>query len=402
MQPAGELARHPERLADALVDELRGNALAAEARAEINVVRSPGRVNLIGEHTDYNAGLVLPVAIDLGISIAFVPWPRDRIRLTLAGSGERLDVQLDERPSGSGGWRDYVLATAWAVRDAGGRVAGFTGLLAADLPVGAGLSSSAALEIAVAWALGGGAAPLEDRLDLAKAARDAENAYVGVPAGLMDPFAVTFGVGDAAILLDCRNLEHRIVPLPTELRIVIAHSGVSRQLGRSEYASRRAECERAVADLRRVKPDVSSLRDVSPQVLGSNRNAVDPIAFRRARHVVTENERVTAFVAALESDDRNAIGTALAASHASLRDDFEVSTSELDQLVEIASSTPGVVGARLTGAGFGGATVNLVTADATAHLVERLRADYRTPAGEPPRVWTVRASAGAGRVWPLP
>jgi galactokinase len=393
------LARDPAALAAELA---RLEPAAAGQRAAIRVVRAPGRVNLIGEHTDYNDGLVLPAAIDLGISIAFVPTDDRRARLRLAATGETCEIHLDAPGNPTGAWADYVAGTAWALGAAGASTQGFIGLLAADLPSGSGLSSSAALELATALALGGGRPPLADRLALAQAARRAENDFVGVPSGLMDQFAVAFGVEGAALLLDCRSLDHRVVPLPPGLALVIADSGVPRRLAASGYAQRRAECDRAVEQIRQIAPAVRSLRDVRLENLAAAGDVLDPVALRRARHVVTEIARVEAAVEALERRELGAIGGLFAASHASLRDDFEVSTPELDRLVELAAALPGVVGARLTGAGFGGATINLVDADAAPAFVEQLRASYRTPDGDPPRVLTVRAAAGAGLVWPSP
>ena len=369
-------------------------------RDAIRVVRAPGRVNLIGEHTDYNDGFVLPAAIEPSITIALAPREDRRVRLTLAASGEPLELDLDRLPPRAGSWVDYVVGTAWAIEAAGGRARGFTGFLAADLPIGAGLASSAALELAVAWALGGGAQPLDDKLGLVRAARRAENEHVGVPSGVMDQFAVAFGARDAAVLLDCRSLGHRIVPIPPEIRIVVADSGVSRKLASSAYATRRAECEAAVEGFRRIEPGVQSLRDVDAELLAAARRSLHDVSYRRARHVVTENRRVHEVAAALDRGDLAALAASFAASHASLRDDFEVSTPDLDRLVAIAAATPGVVGARLTGAGFGGATVSLVRAEAVDDLVGRLRRDYRTPAGAEPEVRAVRASHGVELVWP--
>jgi galactokinase len=387
----------------ALAAELERLEPEAAARpAAIRVVRAPGRVNLIGEHTDYNDGLVLPAAIDLGISIAFVPTDDRQVRLTLVATGEACELDLDAPGSRRGAWSDYVAGTAWALEAAGAATSGFVGILAADLPSEAGLSSSAALELATALALGGGLPPLADRLALAQVARRAENEFVGVPSGLMDQFAVAFGVDDAALMLDCRSLEHRIVPLPPGLALVIADSGVPRRLAASGYAQRRAECDRATEQLRQVEPGIGSLRDVTVEILASAGGVLDPIALRRARHVVTENARVEAAVEALERGDLPALGELFAASHASLREDFEVSTPELDRLVELAAATPGVVGARITGAGFGGATINLVDIAAALSFVEQMLAVYRTPDGRPPRVLTVRATAGAALVWPAP
>jgi galactokinase len=398
MRAAESLARDPA----ALVAELaRLVSTVAADRDAVRVVRAPGRVNLIGEHTDYNDGLVLPMAIDLGIAIALLPTDDGRVELTLEDGGERAAIELDTLPRPTGTWRDYVAGMAWALRDAGVPVRGFRGLLSADLPMGMGLSSSAALELAVAWALGGGAAPLDDRMALAQLAQRAENDFVGVPCGLMDQFAIAFGRAGAALLLDCRTLEHRAVTIPAELAVVVCDSGLSRRLATSGYAERRDECARAVRQLRAIEPSVRSLRDVDGELLARGRAHMDDVAFRRARHVVTENARVMAAVAALEAGDGIAIGRAVSASHASLRDDFAVSTPELDRLVEAAESTPGVLGARLTGAGFGGCTVSIVEAGGVAALVERLEALGRFDgADRAVRAFEVRPSDGVRAVWP--
>ena len=279
MQAVADLARDPAALAAELA---RVEPLAAARPETIRVVRAPGRVNLIGEHTDYNSGLVLPVAIDLGISLAFVPTDDGRVAITLVANGETAAFDLDAASPPDGTWRDYLGGMAWALAEAGAEVRGFRGLLAADLPIGVGLSSSAALELATAWALGGGAAPISGGLALARAAQRAENEYVGVPCGLMDQAAVALGVDGAALLLDCRSLEHRPVRLPPDLAIVVCDSGQSRRLGASAYAARRADCERALEAIRRVAPDVRSLRDVDEALLSDVGTVLDDVGLRRA------------------------------------------------------------------------------------------------------------------------
>jgi galactokinase len=382
-----------------LVAQLRASdPLADSDPAAIRVVRAPGRVNLIGEHTDYNGGFVLPAAIDLGISIALVPTDDRRVELTLAETGERDALDLDAIGPKQGRWMDYVAGMAWALAEAGVTTQGFRGRLAADLPSEAGLSSSAALELAAAWALSGGEKPPLAPMTLAQAAQRAENAYVGVNSGLMDQFAVTFGLAGHALLLDCRSLDHRAVPLPAGTRLVICHSGVPRTLAGSAYNDRRAECERAVAGLRELDPTISSLRDVTPELLAAAKDRLDPVAYARAEHVVTEDARVLATIAALEAGDLEAVGAAFAASHASLRDRFEVSSAALDALVDIATTVPGVIGARLTGAGFGGCTVNLVHEDAVDALREAILAEYPERTGHAPRVFPVQAGDGARRI----
>ena len=391
------LARDPAALAAAL---LNLEDLASHDAADVRVVRAPGRVNLIGEHTDYNDGLVLPAAIDRWVAIAFIPSDDGIVRLTRADTQETVDVALAKPGQRDGTWRDYVAGTVWALADAGAPISGFRGLLAADLPIGAGLSSSAALELAAALALGAGRRPLEDRMALARAAQRAENAFVGVPCGLMDQFAVTFGEPDAALLLDCRSFRHEAVPLPSGLEILVCDSGVERRLADSPYEARRDECRRAIATLRGLGEPVESLRDVDPVLLERARPSMDPVAFRRARHVVTENARVLAAVGAMRGGNLAGLGPIFAASHASLRDDYEVSTPELDELVSIAAAAPGVLAARMTGAGFGGAVVALADERSADEAIETIGGGYRTPAGARPYVMRVRAAAGAALVWP--
>jgi galactokinase len=384
---------------DALIERLTAtDPLAAADPGRIRVVHAPGRVNLIGEHTDYNDGYVLPAAIDLGITIAFVPTDDRRVEVTLAATGEHAAFDLDAIAPASGRWIDYVAGTAWALEEAGLATSGLRGLLASDLPVGAGLSSSAALELVSAWALSGGERPDTDTMHLAKIAQRAENEHVGVACGLMDQFAVAFGVADHALLLDCRSLEHRAVPIPAGIHLVICDSGAPRALAGSAYNARRAECARAVDALRALDPAIRTLRDVTPDLLEAGRDRLSDAEFRRARHVVTEDQRVLDTVTALSEGDLEAVGVALAASHRSLRDDFEVSSAPLDALVEIASAVDGVIGARLTGAGFGGCTINLVRDGAVESLRAAIERDYPRRSGLAAQIHDVRAAAGVGRL----
>ena len=371
---------------------------AAAPDEALLVVRAPGRVNLIGEHTDYNDGFVMPAAIGLEIRLAILPTDDRRVVVTLDDTGETKGFDLDAIGPPTKTWIDYVAGTAWALAAAGRPMTGFRGLLASNLPRGAGLSSSAALEMAAALALLGpdGAGPPEAR---ALAGRQAENAYVGVQSGVMDQFASAAGVADHAILLDCRSLEWRPVPLPLrDCALVVCHSGSSRRLDTSAYNERRAECDRAVAAIATLYPAVRSLRDVDPAMLEAARDRMDEVAARRARHVVEENARVLDTEQALEAGDLAEVGRLFAASHASLRDLFEVSSPELDALVEIAASTEGVVAARLTGAGFGGSTINLVRRDRVIAFRSAIERDYPVRTGLRPRVLEVEAVAGAGFV----
>jgi galactokinase len=388
----------PERLVDALMEL---EPAAASNRAAVRVVRAPGRVNLIGEHTDYNLGLVLPVAIDREIHIAAVPTGDRRVELTRLDTGERLGFELDiDRPR-DGTWIDYIAGTAFALRDAGLPVRGIRGVIGSDLPEGAGLSSSAALELAAAWAvLDEAAAATLDRLHLARICQRAEDGYVGVRTGLMDQFASSCGVAGSALLLDCRSLAWRRTRLPTDLRLVVVHTGSPRRLDASPYNLRREQCDSAVAALRAVDLRVTSLRDVTPDLLAAQRDRLDPVVARRAEHVIAENQRVLDVVAAFEVGDLEAVGVAFAASHASLRDLYEVSSVELDALVEIAARVDGVVGSRMTGAGFGGCTVNLVRASAMGPLRRAIDREYHARSGRSAMIFPVAAADGAGPVQP--
>lgn len=298
---------------------------------------APGRVNLIGDHTDYTGGLCLPVAIDLGTTVEGVRTS-DRVRLTSALDDTTTDLAIDGS-SDATGWARYV----GAVIDEVHPTLGFEGTITTTLPVGAGLSSSASLEVALALALGFDGSLLE----LAQTAQRAEHAAVGVPCGIMDQLAAVFGRDGHALLVDCRSLEVLPVPFPDDADLVVLNSGESRQLAGSAYAQRRADCEAA-------EVEIGSLRDAT---LDDVARISDPTIRKRARHVVTENDRVMTVAKALHRGDWSSVGEAMDASHRSLRDDFEVSTPTLDALVDNLAQTPGVHGARLTGAGFGGCVV---------------------------------------------
>ena len=366
----------------------------------IEVIRAPGRVNLIGEHTDYNDGFVMPAAIGLEIRLAVVPTEERRVVVTLDETGETAALNLDGIGGPTRAWIDYVAGTAWALAEAGHELRGFHALLASDLPQGAGLSSSAALEMASALALLGREAGAAVAVgDLARFGRRAENGYVGVQSGVMDQFASAAGVADHAILLDCRSLQFRSVPLPLpDVRLVVCHSGSLHRLEASEYNERLAECQRAVAAIATIEPAVRSLRDVDAGLLAAARDRMDEVAFRRATHVVEENARVLETEAALAAGDLAGVGALFAASHASLRDLYEVSSPELDALVDIATSVDGVIGARLTGAGFGGSTINLVRRETVRTLREAIARDYPERTGLQATVLDVDAVDGAGFV----
>ena len=389
----------PVRLAERL-GALEPDAVAgAGGVGAIEVVRAPGRVNLIGEHTDYNLGLVLPVAIDLEIRLAVVPTDDRLVRLTRLDDVSVGAFDLAAIEPASGAWIDYPAGVAWALDGAGLPLRGLRGVIASSLPAGAGLSSSAALELATAWALLGAEAPGITPLELARIAQRAENVHVGVACGLMDQFAAACGTREGALLLDCRSLGYATVPLPLDaVALVICDTGSPRRLETSAYNDRRADCETAVAILSAEDPSIRSLRDVSEAALPWASTRLDPVVFRRVRHVVTEDARVTATVDALRAGDLATVGEAFAASHASLRDDYEVSSPALDVMVAMALDVPGVLAARMTGAGFGGSTVNLVRPDAVAALAAAVETRYPERTGYRPTIRVVRPADGAGRV----
>ncbi len=362
------------------------------------VVRSPGRVNLIGDHTDYNDGLALPLAIDRELVLAMAPRDDDRVRLVSERDGVVHDFALADLVSGVveavarwPSWTTYVqgvLRQRWVEPDDGARPRGLDAAVASDLPEGAGLSSSAALELAV-----GRAAAVVDgtHWDPSAAARDgrrAENEWVGVATGIMDQLAVAHGRAAHAMALDCRDATWTHVPVPDDLDVLVLDTGARRSLVGSAYDDRRHDCEDAVARL-----GVASLRDVDDLAALADL----PAALRaRARHVVTENERVRVVAAALRAGDLAELATAMRASHASLRDDYEVTGPELDTMAALANETPGIVGARMTGGGFGGAVVALAHPGEVD--VEEMVARYREVHDLPAEVLVVRPADGTSLV----
>jgi galactokinase len=368
-------------------------------------VRAPGRVNLIGEHTDYNDGFVLPAAISREIRILLKPSGDRRVEIELQETGEQAAFDLDAISEPAGGWVDYVAGVAQALIQDGREVGGFRGVLSSDLPTSAGLSSSAALELAGAWALlsaagaqgvGDANGPGIERLELAQLCQRAENVYVGVNSGLMDQFAASCGVAGHALLLDCRSLAYEAVPIPADIALVVIDTGSRRRLLGSEYNERRTQCERGVAILAGRGEPVRALRDATVDMLDRAAAELGDVTYRRCRHVVEENSRTLAAADALRTGDRRTLGALFSASHASLRDLYGVSSGELDAAVEIASATPGVIGARLTGAGFGGCTVNLVENDAVETLAKAIESEYPARTSLTPRIYRVDAAEGAG------
>ena len=338
------------------------------------VARAPGRVNLIGEHTDYNNGFVLPSTIDRHVEVVARLRSDRQVRIVAADLGERRENHLDEPIDYTdSGWLPYVLGVVHELAQRGRIEFGVDIVFRGTVPRGAGLSSSAALEVATALALDAIFNLWLNPIDMAKLCRDVEHRYAGVRCGIMDQFASRLGQSGHALLIDCRSLDARHVPMPLDNhRLVIVDSGVRRELADSAYNQRRKECEEAVAILREAENSITSLRDLTLDTLAKHENVLPPDLFSRCRHVVSENHRVLEACESLAGRDLPAFGRLMIASHFSLRNDFEVSHPALDRLVEEAIQVEGVLGARLTGAGFGGCTVNLVTETALPDIERQL------------------------------
>jgi galactokinase len=365
------------------------------------LVTAPGRVNLLGEHVDYNDGAVLPAAIDRAVQLKAAPREdrlaeiqaidlKEAVSLDLT----RLDSKQDAEGNPLPNWALYPAGVAWAFQRAGHETPGFKAVFSSNVPIGSGLSSSAAVEVAFAalWRELGGATV--DNLALAQLAQQAENLYVGVNSGLMDQFASANGVEGHAIYFNTRTLQSEPVPIPADTVIIIADSKVRRSLTTSGYNDRRAACEEAVRLLKPKLPQMRALCDISPAELEENAHLLPEVIHKRARHVVEECARVEKAVQLLKAGNAIAFGRLMVAGHASLRDDYEVSVPELDTLVDIACEVPGCYGARLTGAGFGGCTVNLVSEAQAEPFIAHLKEGYAQKTGRQSEVYLCRASRG--------
>ena len=354
------------------------------------ISRAPGRINLIGEHVDYSDGYVLPVAIDRDVVVVAGPRPDNEIHALAADHEQRIRFNVSELWGRSVGWQAYVRGAAKLLDEAGIRVPGANLSIAGDVTEGAGLSSSAALVVSVCNALLALTETTMPPLQLIEIARAVERDFAGVSCGVMDPFASVCGAADHAIFLDCRSLDYQLVRIPDEVRIIATDSGIRRNLHETAYNQRVRETRDAARRL-----GIRTLRDISPDDLEAGSGELNDLLKRRARHVVHEIARTRAAVDALEHNEMSRLGELLGESHAALRDDYEVSTPELDALVEIARATPGVYGSRLSGAGFGGCTLSIVEEDAVPDFLERVPALYRERTGREAQPHVCRAAPGA-------
>jgi galactokinase len=352
-------------------------------------------VNLIGEHTDYNDGFVFPAAIDLFTWVAIAPRRDRRIHLQSENIGQSAEFDLNAGPrAASREWSSYVFGVALVLDQSGYQLRGANLLIRGDVPIGAGVSSSAALEVAAGFALLANSGITIDGTKLALFCQKAENDFVGTRCGIMDQLASACCVRDRALLLDCRSLHFRTVPLPSGIRLVICNSMVKRELAASAYNTRRAECEEGVRILAERFPGVRALRDVTIEQLQSCQEALPKNVYKRCRHVVSEDERVIQAADALQYNRLDDLRGLMAESHCSLRDDYEVSCPELDLLVDLASQAEGVHGARMTGAGFGGCTINLVNSEAVAEFQRRISPEYERRVGLKPDIYVSDAADG--------
>jgi len=360
------------------------------------VSRAPGRVNLIGEHTDYNDGFVLPAAIEFATLTAASPRPDRRVRVYSMIKDETREFDLDsQRPAPAAHWSDYVFGVAVTLERSGLRLRGADLAVWTDIPLGSGLSSSAAIEVSCAHALLTAAGLPFEPTKVARICQRAENDYVGMRCGVMDQYVSCRGVAGSVLLIDCRSLEARNVAVSPDLRLLVANSSVRHQHAGGEYNARREACEEGVRLLRPLLGPINALRDVTESQLEAHRRAMPDLIYRRCRHIITENARVLEAERALLSGDFAACGQAMNASHASMRDDFEITCQEVDFLADLAQSTEGVYGSRMTGGGFGGCTVSLVEARAVERVSKILIEAYRIGIGLEAQVFACSPSDGA-------
>jgi len=361
------------------------------------IVRAPGRVNLIGEHTDYNDGFVFPMAIDRATWIALRPRTDEKVYAISADLDGKQIFALDDlqRPDGKTDWIDYLIGTAWALQQRGYSLTGWEGVVTGDVPIGSGLSSSAALELATARAFYAVSDFDWDAATMAKVGMMAENDWLGLKTGIMDQMISAAGVADRALLIDCRSLETATAPLPPDTAVVILDTSTRRGLVDSKYNERREQCEAAAKHF-----GVKALRDVDVETFNDRADELDELICKRARHIIYENDRTLRARDAMNANDPEQLGQLMIESHVSLRDDFEVSSDALDAIVDCANAEDSCYGARMTGAGFGGCAVALVKADEVGTFVENVTKCYTSNTDHKAIIYISQASNGAETVYP--
>jgi galactokinase len=362
---------------------------------DASLFRAPGRVNLIGEHTDYNDGFVMPMALGFYTWVAAAKRDDQILEVHSNRFNEKITLPLAALSGPPRKhWSDFIRGVAAVLQRAGHTLCGANLAIHGEVPLGAGLSSSASLEMSVALALTSLAGIVVPRLDLVKLCQKAEHEYVGTRCGIMDQFVAGVGASEIALMLDCRSLEYRLLPIPPDVRFVVCNSMVQHELVSGEYNRRRADCEAGVGLLRPVLPEICALRDVDIADLEKHKRALPEVVYRRCRHVISENQRVLAAAEALQSHDPGRFGLLMYQSHKSLRDDYEVSCKELDLLVDWAMSRPGVYGTRMTGGGLGGCTVTLIRADCVTALQSEMALAYAEKTGITPEIYICEPAQG--------
>jgi len=360
---------------------------------------APGRVNLIGEHTDYNDGFVFPSAIDFHTQVAIAAREDRKFVIDSENYKESIEVDFGNgTPRPRKHWSDYIVGVSVMLKQAGYAIPGANILVSSNVPLGAGLSSSAALEVATGLALLGIAGSAIDRKQLALLCQRAENEFVGARCGIMDQFVCSHAKANAILLLDCRSLDYELSPFDPSFKLVACNTMVKHELASNEYNHRRAECEEGVRRLAKVLPNIKALRDVSLIELEKHSQELPEVIYKRCRHVISENERVIQAANCLKRNDMAGFGRLMSESHRSLRDDYEVSCLELDVMVDIADGIEGVFGARMTGGGFGGCTINLVRAERVDAFCEEVSSKYFRRIGQHPDIYISRPVGGAEEV----
>ncbi|HZS45710.1 MAG TPA: galactokinase [Blastocatellia bacterium] len=368
-------------------------------KTDSHIYRAPGRVNLIGEHTDYNEGFVMPAAIDFYTWVAISNRNNRRLAIYSENYSDAAEIDLDDHAQvRRNNWADYPFGVALTLERAGYTLNGANLYIKGDVPIGAGLSSSAAIEVATGVAVTGNSGIEINRAELAKLCQQAEHQFAGTRCGIMDQFIACNAQANHALMLDCRSLDFELLPLPESASLVICNSMVKHELAGSQYNARRAECEAGVQHLQKSLPDVKALRDVDLGELERFGKDLSKAVYKRCRHVISENQRVQDAAAALKAGDLTEFGKFMYESHRSLRDDYEVSCAELDILVDLADDIGGVYGARLTGGGFGGCVIALVDAKSVSTFKDFVAAEYERKAGVKPEIYVSKAANGAEQI----
>ena len=363
------------------------------------LIRSPGRINLIGEHTDYNDGFVFPAAIDKEIHFAVAKNDISMFRFYAFDLQESFEMKVEDLKKSETSWANYLLGVAAQYKKAGYKLEGIDCVFGGDIPLGAGLSSSAAIENGFAFALKEILKAPISKIEMVKMAQKAEHEYAGVMCGIMDQFASMTGKKDHAIKLDCRSLDFEYANIDLkEYGILLCNTNVKHELASSEYNTRRTECETGVQILQKYDNNITALRDVSLSLLQEHREEFDPIVYKRCEFVVKENLRVEDAFSALAKDDIKALGALMYQSHEGLRDDYDVSCKELDLLFDMAKKSDDVVGARMMGGGFGGCTINIVKKDKMEAFAEKIFLEYQNITGNKPEIYTVKITDGTGLI----